>query len=175
MHETATKQRATADLGEQGARSSCRPDQHRSSVVGGLICSPAWTGFSWVEDLRRASGLFAACGTCLALVEKNTAATKNATSGRLVSHSPAVSSLDLFQNGRYGGGIIWSAANSIGWGVCRHTPHINGKSTTARRGSEVRTGAEYLPRVLLKKNPGTKRIKTRKTPQQTETKASFRI
>ena len=83
------------------------------------------------EKIRAAWSLFTPCKLADSLLEAVTEAASSATSGDVVLLSPACSSFDRFRNYQHRGAAFCDAVKSIGRGVARPTPHMNGSAAPA--------------------------------------------
>jgi hypothetical protein len=99
----------------------CQP----AAVAAFQVCIPGARG--WRLNPCR-GGPFTSCTVVSSLLEAVVAAARNATSGDVVLPAPAYSSRIQFQNHQNRDEVFCLAAKSIGRGVQRDTPNINGKT-----------------------------------------------
>jgi|ERR1035441_7885534 UDP-N-acetylmuramoylalanine--D-glutamate ligase len=83
------------------------------------------------RSIRAAWDAFNPCAAARSLLKAEAAAAKNATSDDVVLLSPACSSWDQLRDHQHRGEVLCQAMKSMGRGVYRGTPNINGKTATA--------------------------------------------
>jgi UDP-N-acetylmuramoylalanine-D-glutamate ligase len=84
------------------------------------------------KSIRAAWDPFNSCAAASSLLKTGAAAAKTATSGDVVLLSPACSSWDQLRDNQHRGEVICRAMKSMGRGVYRGTPNINGNNGDSR-------------------------------------------